>query len=392
MGTDRKKVKKYAGVYYREHSTRKHDGKPDKCFEINFRVGGDLHWEKIGWLSEGYSAQSGSQIRGDRIRTLRHGEELPTRKKEPRFEEIWKKYHSWAKTSRKSFSAELNRYEKHLEPRFGKKRLSEITPLALEELKSELTAKSSDQTIKHILVLVRQIINKAIAWDLWQGINPVKKIKLPNPNNQREKYLEPEQAEKILEELGKISPQWRDIAFLSLSTGMRPKEIFDLKWNDLNFADGIIYILDPKPVGRSESEKVYMNEELERMFKTRKDQIESQKDKKEEFSPDQHIFQIRRKIGGKITEVSDTFQRVVDALGFNKGVIDRRQKITFYTCRHTFASWLALEGVPILTIQKLMRHSNITMTMRYAHLSPSHEKSELAKLQNRMVRYKSDLT
>ena len=42
----------------------------------------------------------------------------------------------------------------------------------------------------------------------------------------------------------------------------------------------------------------------------------------------------------------------------------------FHTLRHTFASWLALDGVPIFTIQKLMGHKDINMTMRYAKLSP----------------------
>ena len=120
---------------------------------------------------------------------------------------------------------------------------------------------------------------------------------------------------------------------------------------------------------------------IEALLRTRKSTIN-------ESCLDQHIFQARGANGGTIQEVSDTFERVVDSLGLNKGITDRRQRVTFYTLRHTFASWLALEGVTILTIQKLMRHSNIQMTMRYAHLSPSHEKSELAKLQNRMVQYK----
>ncbi len=392
MNSKRIKVKRYVGVYYREHNSRKHDGKPDKCFEINFRVDGKLHFEMVGYASKGFTAKDASEIRGKRVSTLSDGDDLPNKNKLT-FDELWQKYKKWAEASTKTFPKEENRYLFHLKPKLGDLRISDITPMLLEEIKTNLLVvmkqKSgkpySEKTVRHILVLVRQVINKAISWDLWKGENPLKKVKLPNPNNQRERYLEPEEAEKILEELGKISPQWRDIAFLSLSTGMRPGEIFDLKWRDLNFADDIIYILNPKS-GRSE--KVYLNEHIEKMFKARKDKIEAQKEKTEEFNLDQHVFQIRRKVGGKITEVSDTFQRVVDALGFNKGVNDRRQKITFYTCRHTFASWLALEGVPILTIQKLMRHSNITMTMRYAHLSPSHERAELAKLQNRMVEYR----
>jgi len=59
---------------------------------------------------------------------------------------------------------------------------------------------------------------------------------------------------------------------------------------------------------------------------------------------------------------------------FNNGVIDRRQKITFHTLRHTFASWLAMQGAPILTIKELLGHQSLAMTERYSHLSPDQKK------------------
>lgn len=42
--------------------------------------------------------------------------------------------------------------------------------------------------------------------------------------------------------------------------------------------------------------------------------------------------------------------------------------IHWHLLRHTFASHLAMEGVPIPVVQQLLGHANITMTMRYAHL------------------------
>ena len=49
---------------------------------------------------------------------------------------------------------------------------------------------------------------------------------------------------------------------------------------------------------------------------------------------------------------------------------DRKSKVVFHTLRHTFASHLAINGTPIFTIQKLMNHRDIKMTLRYAKLSP----------------------
>ena len=40
--------------------------------------------------------------------------------------------------------------------------------------------------------------------------------------------------------------------------------------------------------------------------------------------------------------------------------------------RHTFASWLVMNGTPLFEVSQLFRHASIQMTERYAHLAPDH--------------------
>ena len=67
---------------------------------------------------------------------------------------------------------------------------------------------------------------------------------------------------------------------------------------------------------------------------------------------------------------------------FNQGIDadDRKNKAVVHSLRHTFASHLAINGTPIFTIQKLMNHSDIKMTLRYAKLSPESGKDAILNL------------
>jgi len=49
------------------------------------------------------------------------------------------------------------------------------------------------------------------------------------------------------------------------------------------------------------------------------------------------------------------------------------ENVSIHTFRHTFASYLIMNGVDLVTVKELLEHRDITTTMRYAHLVPGHK-------------------
>lgn len=370
------------GVYeiVSENKTTKNSrGKviPDACYYIAFKIKGKLTWEKIGWLSEGFSVTVAADIRAERMRSKRHGEDLPQQKEKAlALSVLAKKYLKWSSENKNREGIEdKSRYENHLKDRFDDKRLDEISPFDLERMKAEMgKAGISPKTISHCLGLLRAMYNRASDWNLYQGPNPVKKIKMPVIQNARDRFLSFEEAEKLLKELKhniRFKKEYKeiedaklhDITLLSLHSGARASEIFNLKVQDIDFQNGLMTLRDTK---NTETRYAPMTEIVRDMLKSRIPEDP------EQIDPNAYIF--TDEDGAQIKEVSKSFERVVDRLGFNNGVTDARQRVVFHTCRHTFASWLAIQGTPIYTIAKLMGHKSLAMSERYAHLSPDHKR------------------
>jgi integrase len=365
------------GVYER-HATRETIG-PDICYDITFKIAGKKTWEKVGWKSEGYSPELARDIRNARIKALRHGEDLPRQKaKAPTFKILAEKYLAWsAETKNRKGIEDKSRYENHLAARFDTKRLDEISPFDLERLKSDMAKVGmAPKTIAHCLGLLRTMFNKAADWGLYQGANPVTKIKMPVIQNTRDRSLSIEESEILLAELKRnprytkecrelANPRLHDITLLSLHTGGRASEIFNLTGRDLDFQNGLIAYRDTK---NNETRYAPMTAPVQEMLERR---IPA--------DPASPVFTDAK--GRKIKEVSNAFDRIVDRLGFNEGVTDPRHRVVFHTCRHSFASWLAIQGTPILTIARLMGHKSISMSERYSHLSPDHKKDAINGLE-----------
>jgi integrase len=215
------------------------------------------------------------------------------------------------------------------------------------------------RSIQYMLATVRQVFNYALANGLYHGPNPAagKVVKRPTIDNRRTRFLTNEEATTLLTELLKRSTDVHNMALFSLRTGARAGELFSLTWGDTDAFTGTALLRDTKS---NKNRHLYFTDDIKKMLAKRKS---TDSKKTDLVFPDKN--------GNKIIQISDTFNRVVDKLNLNKDITDRRDKVTFHTLRHTYASMLVQKGVDIYHVKELLGHSSIALTERYSHLSES---------------------
>lgn len=245
---------------------------------------------------------------------------------------------------------------RHLKAHFGNQFLDQLTPEDIEAYKANRKEKVSSATVNREIACLKHIFTKAIEWGKISR-NPALKVKLFREKNRRVRYLEKEEIPRLCE----ACRDWlRPIVLVALNTGMRKSEILRLKWADVDFRRRIIYVLDAKTGER----EIPLNDLLFKVL------LRVRKNPK---SP--YIF--CHKNGKPYKDIRRSFE-----LALERAEID---DFRFHDLRHTFASHLVMGGVDLKTVQELLGHKTIQMTLRYSHLSHDHKRAAVNVLGNRMV-------
>ncbi len=370
----------FPGIRFYKHDTRKHGIKFDRYFSGSYQVRGKRKFIGFGWSSEGWTEQSVWKKINDYKHNSKNGIKPTTLKeeialKEHEQEELQKikdqkekeniifsiffkdVYAPTALKHKKQHTVqnEISLFHNWLDSEIGHLPFDKIKPFNLEKIKKNmLDAGRAPRSLQYCFAVFRQVWNYARMNDLINADSPTTKVKLPKVENQRLRFLSQEEATNLLNLLKCKSKQVHDMTLLSLHTGVRAGEIFSLTWGVVDFRNSSVLIRDAKGKARH----VYLTVATQKTFQ---DMYNGQ-------AASELVF--KDKNGKRIIKTSKTFGRTVKELGFNNGVTDRRDKVTFHTCRHTFASWHVQNGTDLYTVKELLGHSTIQLTERYSHLKP----------------------
>ncbi len=270
-----------------------------------------------------------------------------------------------------SQATERGRWKKHIKPFLGTKKVKDISSYDLLIIRNKLENKGlSPQTVKHCLSLIRRIIYKYVEWKKLDILTPSFRGVMPKFDNRSVRYLTKSEFIRLSQHLSKIeeNENWKHIAIFAVNTGLRRSEIFNIKVSDVNFHDRFLFVRDTKS---KTNRTIPLNDIVIDLLSNIP------------IPDNAYIF---------IKKNPKIFSRAVKESGLNNNITDRRNKVVFHTLRHTFASWLVQEGVPLSVVSELLGHSNINQTMRYAHLAPSQHRSAVDLIRQKLGHSKNGHT
>jgi integrase len=211
-------------------------------------------------------------------------------------------------------------------------------------------------TVNRELAAFKHMLTKAVEWGMLEK-NAAKGVTLSKENNRRLRYLTPDEYQALLEACP--ASTIRQILIVAVNTGMRIGEVLKLRWEYVKLRECRIEITVQK---NGEFSTVPLSAAVVEALSSIPRRVDSVyvfpgKD------PDKPLYYPRRQ-----------FEKALAAAGL--------ADVTFHTLRHTAASHMVMAGVDLATVQEIMRHKTIAMTLRYAHLSPANKKSAVDALQN----------
>jgi|TARA_B100000959_G_scaffold65628_1_gene69741 integrase len=260
--------------------------------------------------------------------------------------------------NQKSFNSKKY-FIKNLVNEFGNMPIRRMTTMVVEQYHSRfLTNGKSPATADRHLAALKHMFTKAVEWLMIEEeiLKRIRKVKLFCVNNERLRYLSKEESESLI---SNCTSHLKPIVIAALNTGMRKGEILCLQWDrNIDLKHGFI-LLDKTKSGKRR--EIPINQTFRETL---------QKQVRHIHSP--YVF--FNKDGKRYKEVVKSFKSALRRSGI--------KDFKFHDLRHTFASQLAMAGVDLPTLKELLGHKTLAMTLRYAHLAPSHKQKAVELLDN----------
>lgn len=302
-------------------------------------------------------------------------------------------YHYWIdniKGSNIRFNTRRNygeRYEKNIKPWIGNMLLRELRPLHCQNVLNQMSSRYSNSVIAQTRLVMRMMFDSAVENELLYK-NPVtKSVKCTAGRNPKEMRALTIDEQKLFLETIKGTNNYNQYALL-LQTGLRTGEMIGLRWTDVDFEKRVLHIRrtmeyrhsagewkigDPKT--KNSIREIPLTQEAVNILKNQKEKLISMDIKSTEF-PD-NVFLCKDGTPTKNSAYdSDLFYYCDKA---------KIKRFSMHVLRHTFATRCIESGMRPKTLQMILGHSNIGVTMNlYVHVTDEEKAREVQSIEKNL--------
>lgn len=255
-------------------------------------------------------------------------------------------YLPYAKTTKRSWKDDLNRFNFRIGPKFGNRKMGSITKREIQEFHAGLKQEVSGSTANRLFVLVSAIYRRAIDWGVVET-NPCAGVKQFRENNARTRFLDAQEMAAFLKAADADANQTAAALLKGLLlTGVRKSELKNARWADVSLDRGELRLNQTK---NGDSRTVLLSDEAKALLAGL-----PSRDKSDWLFPGRD--------GDKpITNIDKSFRRIVARANISD--------FTIHGLRHTHASWMVMGGCSLFVVSQALGHRSLSMSARYSHLS-----------------------
>lgn len=299
---------------------------------------------------------------------------------EGRFKLMALEYTSWDKLQLSVFKNEMlrlltgslsaetvkiyGRCLKKLEQQLGDVSLNRITPFLCETFKARRLREVAPVTVNLETRTLKAIFNRAKRLRMVET-NPFDSVDTVRIPEREPQFLRPKEFRKLISIID--DPLIQSIVLFAIATSMRLGEIMNLLWRDVDFDESSVHI-------RSRSDFVVKG------GRRRKVSLNRLALQVLQGMPVRSEFVFARDNGNRLhwRTVSQKFKRYSRAAGL-------AEEIHFHSLRHTAATWLVQEKVPIVFVKEILGHTSLKTTMIYAHAPPEYLSESLSVIDRILI-------
>ncbi|HWT00030.1 MAG TPA: tyrosine-type recombinase/integrase [Pyrinomonadaceae bacterium] len=277
----------------------------------------------------------------------------------------------------------------HVQPELGKQKLSDVRPLHIQKLYSDMQERGlSARTVRYLHAVLSSALKQAVRWGMLAR-NPAELVELPRQARKEMLALSPKEATEFLK--AAVPDRWGVLFAFALATGMRPEEYLGLQWKDADLEHGVVtvrralvwrstgggwYFSEPK-TARSRRQIPLPASTLLALKEHRRQQAEERLKAGAAYQQIDLVFATPE--GGPLAPRNLKRRHFRPILKRAKLPLDFR----LYDLRHSCATLLLAAGEHPKVVSERLGHASVTLTLDvYSHVLPTMQEAASKKLES----------